>query len=564
MVEEDKGGGKCSPGGDHTSDRGCSPGTGGSSDNQLKQNISDYQDSDTSRNVINSIGGNIDVQNKLSLVESKESDLGNSANGNLYSDRVKIKIARSERLKRNVLEINLESENNADKIDSDAIANLLQTLGILQPDLEGYQISGKKKLFVWLKDGIDLTKYCRDECYRVTTGVKTVLIKPMDNKEVVVRVKGININTPDTLLFSYLSHFGKLVSQKVIYDTDKEGPLKGLKNGDRKYKMDFSNGINMGTFHLIDGASIMISYSGQRKTCGRCHRDARTCIGGGWARSCESQGGTRTELRDHMKQLWEQIGFSPDKFEVDSTNEDTAEIDAKAFTPPVRQPVSETTKANFSGVNIRNLPKDMSLSDLQTLLEDAGLPSGHQDITLLKYKRSMGADVEKISADTSNKLIDNFNEKFITVIDRKLYCSGVMDIGGQIRTPAPTQTSAPIINIDSQALRDPKTPKQTTINIPGLPSEIQNKKTKLKKKIQRTATVVETPGVGNNSRLRLSDRSDESDSDTGSTNSNSTKQKIRMYQNMVENDKAKRGYEEVSPQTQDRNQRLRNERRPSM
>ena len=129
-------------------------------------------------------------------------ELEQPANGTLYSDRVKIKIARSERLNRNVLEVNLESENNAEKINSDAIAKLLQTLGIMTPDLEGYQLSGRKKLFVWLEDGIDLTKFCRDECYRVASGVKTILIKPMDNKEVPVTIKGININTPDSLIFS--------------------------------------------------------------------------------------------------------------------------------------------------------------------------------------------------------------------------------------------------------------------------------------------------------------------------------------------------------------------------
>ena len=245
-------------------------------------------------------------------------DMGQQApkvNGSLYSDRVKITIARSERLKRNVLEVNLESEATADRIDPEATAKLLQSMGIIQPDLEGYQLSGKKKLYVWLKEGIDLTKYCRDECYRVAPGVKTALINPMDNKEVVVTIKGININTPDTLVFTYLSHFGKLVSQKVVYDTDKDGPLKGLKNGDRRYKMDFSGGRDLGTFHLLDGTSVMASYSGQRRTCGRCHGDSRTCIGGGWAKSCELKGGTRVELCDHIRQLWSSIGFNPEKIE---------------------------------------------------------------------------------------------------------------------------------------------------------------------------------------------------------------------------------------------------------
>ena len=48
----------------------------------------------------------------------------------LYSDRVKVTIARSERLKRNVLEINLESEADADKLDSAGMAKLFKEMGL--------------------------------------------------------------------------------------------------------------------------------------------------------------------------------------------------------------------------------------------------------------------------------------------------------------------------------------------------------------------------------------------------------------------------------------------------
>ena len=56
----------------------------------------------------------------------------------------------------------------------------------------------------------------------------------------------------------------------------------------------------------------------------------------------------------------------------------------------------------------------MSLCNIQILLEDAGLPSEHNDITLLNYKHSMGADVEKIPAELSNKLFDIFNRKLFS------------------------------------------------------------------------------------------------------------------------------------------------------
>ena len=70
-------------------------------------------------------------------------------------------------------------------------------------------------------------------------------------------------------------------SQKVIYEIDKEGPFTGLYNGDRRYLVDFSTGRNMGSYHLIDGVKIRVSYSGQRRTCGRCHKTSDECPGKG-------------------------------------------------------------------------------------------------------------------------------------------------------------------------------------------------------------------------------------------------------------------------------------------
>ena len=72
-------------------------------------------------------------------------------------------------------------------------------------------------------------------------------------------------------MIEYINKHGKITNNRVIYDISKVGPFKGLKNGDRKYKMDFTTSRNMGTFYLIAGASAMLSYAGQRKTCGRCY-----------------------------------------------------------------------------------------------------------------------------------------------------------------------------------------------------------------------------------------------------------------------------------------------------
>ena len=105
-----------------------------------------------------------------------------------------------------------------------------------------------------------------------------------------VTIRGLNLNTPDSLVMEYISKFGQIVNKKVVYDTDKEGPFSGLRNGDRKYLVDFTSGRNMGTFHLIDGVNVTVRYTGQRRTCGRCHQTSLACPGGRWAKICEEKG----------------------------------------------------------------------------------------------------------------------------------------------------------------------------------------------------------------------------------------------------------------------------------
>ena len=142
--------------------------------------------------------------------------------------------------------------------------------------------------------------------------------------------------------------------------------------------MDFTAGKGMGTYHLVDGESVTISYSGQRRTCGRCHQDSRTCPGGGWARACEEKKTPRMELREHMQKLWAEVGFKTDAYELGSGEvaEEDVESEARSFTPPVKTQVSKEDKELFSAVQVRNLPDKVDMSDLMTMLKEHGLPEG--------------------------------------------------------------------------------------------------------------------------------------------------------------------------------------------
>ena len=207
-----------------------------------------------------------------------------TATETLYSEKLKVNVMRSERLKRNVLEINLlTDEGIVPSIEICTVAKLLSKLGIDKTSqIVGYQLSGRK-VFVWFKEHCDLDRFCYQDSIRVSEGIKTGVIKQMGRREVDVKVTGLNLNTPDTLVMEYLNKHGT-VSKKVIYEKDKEGPFAGFYNGNRRYLVDFSHGRNMGSFHLLDGAKIRVSYPGQKRTCGRCHKTSWDCPGKGIAR----------------------------------------------------------------------------------------------------------------------------------------------------------------------------------------------------------------------------------------------------------------------------------------
>ena len=404
----------------------------------------------------------------------------------LYSQQVKMRIQKSERLQRNVLEINLENEKNAEEISDETDAELLKNIGIKTSDVEGRQLVPKRtprKLYVWFKEGVNIHEFCREECYRLARGVKTGAIKPMDKKEVEVTVRGLNLNTPDTMVMEYLGLFGKLVKNVAVYVKIQEGPLAGLKNGDRKYMMDFSDGRNLGTYHIIDGAHTHISYAGQRRTCARCHRTPSACPGSGIARTCEERGGLKTGLKEYMEKLWEEIGYKPADFSMETGEDDTEteEVEIReneGFTPPYKnQPeMNENDKKNLTGVSVRNLPSDLAEDQCQAFLKAHGVPANHTEIKINRLKYSMTVDVEQLDAETCIKILENIKD--MTIFEKKIHVKGIASLN---KTSEEVETK----NLENeQAKTKPGVPTQPVKQIiPGLTlTKTADKKLKEKKK----------------------------------------------------------------------------------
>ena len=144
----------------------------------------------------------------------------------------------------------------------------------------------------------------------------------------------------------------------------------------------------MGTYHLIDGCKVRVFYRGNAKTCGRCHKTARECPGEAVARNCAVGEGARVFLSDHMKKLWEEIGFVPTTFELDDEEKtvddveqavkDALIIDKTSFTPTtMRQVPNARDVENFDGLIIRNLPLNLDEKDALPFLINHGLPDDY-------------------------------------------------------------------------------------------------------------------------------------------------------------------------------------------
>ena len=184
-----------------------------------------------------------------------------------YSDRLKTNVRFDQRLKRNVLEITL-AKSNADadaEISVEAIAKVFNTLGIkIEMDVEGWQVHfrGMTSLIsVWMKAGVSVERFCKDMNIKVSNGITTGMIRPAGKKDVTVSIVGIDFNTPDSFVMDYLSKFGVIVNNMVIYSKFESGPFRGKYNGERKYQVDFTKtNRQMGTYHLIDDCKIRVYY----------------------------------------------------------------------------------------------------------------------------------------------------------------------------------------------------------------------------------------------------------------------------------------------------------------
>jgi hypothetical protein len=424
-----------------------------------------------------------------SLQESKEKPMS-------YADRLKTNIKYDQRLKRNVLEIEIEKldKDNEIVIDQSCVARLLTSLGMnIQTQLKGYQaVYGRVvTLSVWCQPGVDLERFCRAETIQVTRGVWTRNIRPAGRRDVVVTVSGLEFNTPDTLVQGYIEKFGgKLVTKDAIYGKHGEGPLMGFFNGERKYNVEFNDSAKpMGTYHFLDGARVRVFYRGNVKTCARCHEASVSCMGGGFAKDCQTNGGKKLDLADHMRTIWQEIGFSPTSFQlpveteigVDKSNEgDTTISEDKSFRRQIERPeLKDDDIKKIVGIQIRNLPPTLSDDEIVTFLVD----NVDKDVTLeklslVKNEHNLNVAIEnglegsQVIAAAAKLEFRQSKQKFF---GKPLYCRLLKNL---------TPEKAPVKNLSKEINPVPKLQNNPKLSVKektkALEDKAEDKKTKSK------------------------------------------------------------------------------------
>ena len=326
----------------------------------------------------------------------------------------------------NVLEVVLQKDTKGSFIVSESdCANLIRRIGLdTRPNVHvvGVQIcpNGKGVIYLTLKENVDPCKFIRYDVIDVTdTGIRAVQVKPAGKTDVIVNVKGLHPNTKEDTVISYLNMFGKLASNKVVYGTFSEGPLQGMKNGDRSYKVELNPKVCLGSYHILDGQKVVIKYPGQQQTCGRCLQPSIACKGRGVAKRCEVEGGPKADFIEYIQKMWTDLGYSPDIENTEAINP-IRQDETSYFTPAK----TNTSPEKFTGVLIKNLPKNADHGEIVEKLVELGLPEKYREkVDISEFGNVSIRDIEN---RVCLKLIDAIHMKIH--FSRKLFCNGIIPL----------------------------------------------------------------------------------------------------------------------------------------
>ena len=190
----------------------------------------------------------------------------------------------------------------------DTICELvLQKLNITINDTVGAQYlydKGDDIVEIWLLPHKSAQAFTSDSTKQLNSEFSIVSVRPALTQETSLMVLGVPINVKDNIISDYVSQFGGKITSPPEMCNTRSGLWKGRKNGDRRYKADFTNQLMaMGTYHLIAGKKVRFVYPGNLRTCARCHQTSEACPGKGFASVCKENNGPQVLISSHINSL---------------------------------------------------------------------------------------------------------------------------------------------------------------------------------------------------------------------------------------------------------------------
>ena len=201
------------------------------------------------------------------------------------------------------------------------------------------------------------------------------------------------------------------------------------------------------------------------------------------AKDCEAAGGERIFLTDHMKSLWDKIGFKPSSFSlevnddenVDSLLQDAPIMDSGSFPSNfTREEPSERDLQLSDGITIKNIPKAVEDKELYDLLFEIGVPDDHS-MELIHVNKGGKKTFVVIDALSPAIVKHIFKKLHYPVSQNKffgvsIYCNPLRNT-----TPVKKQAEAEIGQTENKTKVVTESPSGSLKNIPGLSKSAQKK-----------------------------------------------------------------------------------------
>ena len=221
-----------------------------------------------------------------------------------FSNAVSQVAKKRDQVRKNLLITRIKKDVTAKNryFDGELCDLLLGKLGInkaneligIQPRLD----HGDVIVETWIKDHVQPEKFSSDLQFTLAAGFTVMGTHPVHTREVPVVVMGLPLDVEDIEVRQYFAKFGGKPSENPPqYLNYPDGPVKGYRNGERRYRVDFSGQhIQMGSFHFIKRVKVKITYGGNIATCGWCHESVSGCPGNVIASKCHEKGGQEVPL----------------------------------------------------------------------------------------------------------------------------------------------------------------------------------------------------------------------------------------------------------------------------